>query len=201
MKDLDPQLEMKGLDEVILHCRECKLHKGRANAVPGHGRITNVKIVIVGEAPGRNEDLEGKPFVGSGGKLLNELLQNAGLDRNDLYITNIVKCRPPDNRKPDPDEIATCARTYLDKQLEILKPKLIVTLGGTALEYFTGKNKMGEAHGKLMSTKYGIPVLPTYHPAAVFRTRSYHELLQKDLMEIPAILARIKDKQTDLANF
>lgn len=198
---MDTQSKMDELDRAILGCNICKLHAGRTNAVPGYGRTKGVDLVIVGEAPGRNEDLEGRPFVGSGGKLLDELLQNAGLDREDLYITNIVKCRPPDNRKPEPDEVATCTENYLDKQLEILKPRLIVTLGATALEYFTGKNKMGESHGKVMMTKYGIPLLPTYHPAAVFRTRSYRDLLQKDLMQIQTILARTRDKQTDLTNF
>ena len=198
---MDTESRINELDRAIMGCKMCKLYTGRTNTVPGYGRTEKVEIVIVGEAPGRNEDLEGKPFVGSGGKLLDELLQNAGLNRDDLYITNIVKCRPPENRKPEPDEVETCTKNYLDRQLEILKPRLIVTLGATALEYFTGKTKMGESHGKVMMTKYGIPLLPTYHPAAVFRTRSYRDLLQKDLMAIRAILARTGDKQADLTSF
>lgn len=192
---------MDELDSAIVGCKLCKLHAGRTNAVPGHGQVKNVELVIIGEAPGKNEDVEGKPFVGSGGKLLDELLQNAGLNRNDLYITNIVKCRPPGNRRPEQDEVAICTKNYLDKQLEILKPRLIVTLGATALEYFTGLSKMGESHGKLTTTKDGVPLLPTYHPAAIFRTRSYRELLQKDLMKIPAILAGMKERQTILSSF
>ncbi|MDG7001709.1 MAG: uracil-DNA glycosylase, partial [Nitrososphaerota archaeon] len=162
---MDRTTRMKEMDRVILGCRLCRLHAWRTSAVPGHGRIEDVEAVIIGEAPGRNEDLEGKPFVGSGGKLLDELLKKAGLDRKEVYITNVVKCRPPENRKPEKDEVEICTKNYLDKQLEVLKPLLIVTLGATALEYFTGKKKMGEFHGKLTNTKYGIPLLPTYHPA------------------------------------
>lgn len=198
---MDRTKRMKELDRIILGCRLCKLHTGRTNAVPGHGRIEDVEVVIVGEAPGRNEDLEGKPFVGSGGRLLDELLKKAGLDRKEVYITNVVKCRPPENRKPEHDEVEICTKSYLDKQLEILRPLLIVTLGATALEYFTGKKKIGEFHGKLTNTKYGIPLLPTFHPAAIFRNPSYRDLLQKDLMEIPAILSRMRERQTDLTNF
>lgn len=192
---------MKELDKAILRCDLCRLHIGRNNAVPGYGRIEKVEVVIVGEAPGRNEDLEGKPFVGSGGKLLDELLQKAGLDRKEVYITNVVKCRPPDNRKPEQDEVEICTKNFLDKQLEILRPLMIVTLGATALEYFTGKKKIGEYHGKLLNVKHGIPLLPTYHPAAIFRTPSYRDLLQEDLMEVSAILSKLRERQTELTHF
>lgn len=198
------QSEMREIDRTILSCKLCKLFRGRTNAVPGFGQIGNVEVVIIGEAPGRNEDLEGRPFVGSGGKLLDEVLQNAGLARDEVYITNVVKCRPPNNRKPESDEISICTKNYLEKQIAILKPLLVVTLGATALEYFTGKNKMGESHGQLTKTSSGIPMLPTYHPAAVFRTPSYRDLLQEDLKQIPDILVLLKqrkEKQTDLASF
>ncbi|MGA2874060.1 MAG: uracil-DNA glycosylase [Nitrososphaerales archaeon] len=196
---------MKELDEAILGCHLCKLAEGRTNAVPGSGLVQNVEVVFVGEGPGRNEDREGKPFVGAGGKLLDELLRNAGLDRDQVYITNIVKCRPPNNRKPEDDEVETCTSTYLERQLAILKPLLVCTLGATALEYFTGKNKMGESHGKLTKTKNGIPLLPTYHPAAIFRNQSYRELLQEDLKTIPEVLTNLKkasrQKQTTLTSY
>lgn len=196
---------MKILDEAILRCKLCKLSTTRTNAVPGTGLVENVEVVFVGEGPGRNEDLEGKPFVGSGGKLLDELLSNAGLDRNRVYITNIVKCRPPNNRKPDDDEVKICTSNYLERQIEILKPLVVCTLGATALEYFTGKKKMGEAHGKLTKTKGGITLLPTYHPAAIFRNPSYRELLQVDLKRINAIISEVKkngsEKQTSLTNY
>ena len=196
---------MKELDEAILGCHLCKLARGRTRAVPGSGLVENVEVVFVGEGPGRNEDQEGKPFVGAGGKLLDELLRNAGLDRDRVYITNIVKCRPPNNRKPEDDEVEICTSTYLERQLAILKPLLVCTLGATALEYFTGKSKMGESHGRLTRTKSGIPLLPTYHPAAIFRNQSYRELLQADLKTIPGLLSTLKktppEKQTTLTGY
>ncbi|MHB1867850.1 MAG: uracil-DNA glycosylase [Nitrososphaerales archaeon] len=202
---MNPQSEMKRLDKAILDCKLCKLWSTRTNAVPGTGKIEDVEVVFVGEGPGRNEDLEGKPFVGSGGKLLDELLNIAGLDRNLVYITNIVKCRPPKNRKPEDDEVATCTSNYLEKQIEILKPLVVCTLGATALEYFTGEKKMGVAHGKITKTKGGIVLLPTYHPAAIFRNPSYREILQADLKKIKAIISDVKknksEKQTSLTNY
>ena len=178
-------LLMNQMDEKISSCILCRLCKTRTKAVPGSGNIDNPAIVFVGEAPGRNEDLQGKPFVGRGGKLLDELLQSAGLERNQVYITNIAKCRPPKNRKPKPDEIEICTSNYLERQLAMLKPKIICALGGTALEYFTGEKKMGPNHGKFVhARKSDIPVLPTYHPASIFRNRSLKPLLQDDLKKV-----------------
>ncbi|MGI0090550.1 MAG: uracil-DNA glycosylase [Nitrososphaerales archaeon] len=195
--------EMKELDEKIIACQLCKLSKSRTCAVPGTGLVENVELVLVGEAPGRNEDLKGRPFVGSGGRLLDELLGKAGLQRGELYITNIVKCRPPNNRKPEREEIEICTQNYLEIQLAILKPKLICSLGATALEYFIGEKKMGQAHGRLTKAKNGIPLLPTYHPASVFRNQAFRELLSEDLARIPKILSalRAEEKQTSLSNF
>jgi uracil-DNA glycosylase len=180
---------MRKLDEQIKNCKLCRLCESRTNAVPGSGNLKNPLVIFVGEGPGRNEDLHGKPFVGSGGKLLDQLLMTAGLARDQVYITNIVKCRPPKNRKPKPDEIKICTSNYLDKQIEILAPKLICTLGATALEYFTGEKKMGPNHGKLtVAHKSGLPLLATYHPASVFRNRSLKDLLEADLKKIPKII-------------
>jgi uracil-DNA glycosylase len=179
---------MKQMDEKINSCKLCRLCETRTKAVPGSGNIENPNVVFVGEGPGKNEDLQGKPFVGIGGKLLDELLQSAGLERNQVYITNIVKCRPPKNRRPKPDEIEICTSNYLENQLAILKPKIICTLGATALEYFTGEKKMGTNHGKLVhSQKSEIPVLPTYHPASIFRNRSLKMLLEADLKRVSEI--------------
>jgi uracil-DNA glycosylase len=193
---MDSATQMKKIDDQIINCTLCRLAKGRTRAVPGTGPKENVQVVLVGEAPGRNEDLEGKPFVGAGGKLLDSLLTNAGLRREDVYITNIVKCRPPENRKPLEDEVKICTSNYLDEQLALLKPKLVCTLGATALEYFTGKKRMGEARGMITKAKGGFALLPTYHPAAVFRNPSYRELLQEDLKKIPRFL--VKSGQTKL---
>lgn len=200
---MDSASAMKLLDEMICACQLCKLSTGRTNAVPGTGPVEGVDLVMVGEAPGRNEDQEGRPFVGAGGKLLDELLASAGLDRSKIYITNAVKCRPPENRKPEDDEVKTCTTNYLEKQLSLLKPILICTLGATSLEYFTGKTKMGEARGKLITSRNGIPLLPTYHPAAVFRNPSYRALLEADLKLIPELLSSQKKKgnQTTLTSY
>ena len=122
---------------------------------------------------------------------MDELLKKARLEREDVYITNIVKCRPPNNRKPERDEVEICTSNYLEKQVELLKPELICTLGATALEYFTGEKKMGENHGKrLRARKSGVALLATYHPASVFRNRSLRALLQKDIEKIPKMLAK-----------
>ena len=182
---------MRELDERIANCRLCRLCESRTHAVPGSGNVENPQVVFVGEGPGRNEDLQGKPFVGSGGKLLDQLLNNASLERSQVYITNIVKCRPPKNRKPKPDEVETCTSNYLEKQIELLRPKLICTLGATALEYFTGEKKMGDNHGKLFVAKLsGLPLLATYHPASVFRNGSLRALLQDDLKKIPELIRK-----------
>lgn len=150
------------------------------------------KLMIIGEAPGRNEDLKGRPFVGAGGKILDSLLEEARLERKDVFISNIVKCRPPHNRKPERDEIDTCTSNYLELQIKLLKPRLICTLGATALQYFTGEKSMGENHGKLTDSKSGLRIYPTYHPAAIFRNPPLKKVLDEDLKKIPSILAEIE---------
>jgi uracil-DNA glycosylase len=188
--------QVSKIDSNIKKCTLCLLHEGRTKSVPGDGPIHNLDVMIVGEAPGRNEDLAGKPFVGSGGKLLDSILKEAGLNRSEVYVTNIVKCRPPKNRKPKNDEIEMCTSNYLENQIDLLKPKLICTLGATALHYFTGETHMGESHGKLVRSKRnGYAIFPTYHPAAIFRSRPLKEVLQKDVRRIPSILKKIKDEK------
>ena len=147
------------------HC--CALCPGRTNAVPGEGSAT-AKLFLVGEGPGATEDAQGRPFVGQAGTLLNGILEAIEIPRESVYITNIVKCRPPQNRKPLPDEIAACI-PYLHRQIEIIKPKVILALGGTAGEAMLGMRKsLGELRGKV-HTYNGIPLVVTYHPAALLR--------------------------------
>lgn len=189
--------KLASIDSEIVRCTKCRLHEGRTHAVPGEGP-PEVDLMIVGEAPGRNEDIAGKPFVGSGGRLLDSILKNGGIDRREVYITNVVKCRPPNNRKPKDDEVETCTSNYLDRQIEILKPKLVCTLGATSLEYFTGEKKMGENHGRLqMSKRIGTQILPTYHPAAIFRNGSLRKTLEEDVKKIPLILKDLNTKRKD----
>ena len=149
----------------------CGLCPGRTNAVPGVGN-PNAKMVLVGEGPGATEDAQGLPFVGQAGTLLNGILEAIEVPRDSVYITNIVKCRPPQNRKPLPDEIAACI-PYLHRQLEIIRPKVIVALGSTAAEAMLGVRKsLGELRGKV-HTYNGIPLIVTYHPAALLRNPNW----------------------------
>ena len=147
------------------HC--CALCPNRTNAVPGEGN-PSAQLFLVGEGPGATEDAQGRPFVGQAGNLLNGILEAIELPRDSVYITNIVKCRPPQNRKPLPDEIAACI-PYLHRQIEIIKPKVILALGSTAGEAMLGVRKsLGELRGKV-HTYNGIPLVVTYHPAALLR--------------------------------
>ena len=198
----DVDKEISELNKKIGVCKLCRLCEGRTKAVPGSGPIHNLELMLVGEGPGRNEDLQGEPFVGAGGKLLDSILSLAGLGRSQVFITNVVKCRPPENRKPFEDEVGICTSNYLERQIDLLKPKLICTLGATALEYFTGEKSMGAARGKLTKTKNGVPLLPTYHPAAILRNPSLKPLLEEDVRKIHPILKQLKEeKQEDLGKF
>jgi len=191
----DPVLSfqvMEDLDTLIRGCTLCELFRSRTKAVPGEGKTRSPELMIVGEAPGRNEDLKGRPFVGAGGKLLDSLLEKAGLRREDVFITNVVKCRPPKNRKPKPEEIEICAKHYLENQIKLVSPKLVCTLGATALQYFTGEKTMGSNHGKLLESKSGYKVYPNYHPAAIFRNRPLKQVLDEDLTRIPSILKQFE---------
>ena len=181
------------IDAKIRTCTLCRLHENRTNAVPGTGKTIDLDLMIVGEGPGRNEDAAGKPFVGPGGRVLDSMLREAGLERPEVYITNIVKCRPPENRKPLDDEIETCASHYLENQIELLKPKLICTLGATSLEYFTDETNMAKNHGRLLRSKKGLAIFSTYHPAAVFRNNSLRQVLREDIKKIPSVLKELTE--------
>jgi DNA polymerase len=167
------------LDEIsseIRSCKKCVLSVTRTNAVPGVGSPFT-DIMFVGEGPGANEDEKGEPFVGAAGQLLDKLLAMIGLDRASIFITNIVKCRPPQNRTPQPDEIKIC-RPYLDAQIAMIRPKIVVTLGSPAAATLLGRSVvMGSVHGK-MEVRDGIRFFPTYHPAAYLHKRS-PELLEQ----------------------
>jgi DNA polymerase len=168
------------------HC--CGLCAGRTNAVPGEGS-PNAKLFLVGEGPGATEDAQGRPFVGQAGNLLNGILEAIEIPRDSVYITNIVKCRPPQNRKPLPDEIAACI-PYLHRQLEIIRPKVIVALGGTAGEALLGVRKsLGELRGKV-HTYNGIPLIVTYHPAALLRNPNWKKPTWDDVRIARQLLDR-----------
>lgn len=158
---------MREVEEEIWACSKCHLHAGRQKAVPGEGKI-DADIMFIGEGPGVQEDLEGRPFVGRAGQLLTRMLAAIQLRREEVYITNIVKCRPPENRVPLPDEVATCF-PYLERQIDVIRPLIIVCLGGPAIQALI---KTGLGITKLRGSFHryrDIPVLATYHPAAVLR--------------------------------
>ena len=172
-------------------CTRCRLHETRTKAVPGEGH-PDTEVVFVGEGPGFNEDRQGRPFVGQAGTLLEELLLRIGWTRRDVFIANVVKCRPPDNRDPEPDEIAACA-PYLTRQLEAIDPALVVTLGRFSMARFNPGAKISQVHGtyKEPAPQSGAPdalVYYLYHPAAALRDPGVKEQSYKDIAGVPAAL-------------
>jgi len=170
------------IDEVrylINNCRLCKLHKARTKPVPGEGNSA-ATIMFVGEAPGRKEDELGKPFVGSAGKILDEVLVKAGIDRSKIFITNIVKCRPPDNRVPQLDETTACITNYLQRQIQIIRPRVICILGSTALESLLGMKSILINRGKTVY-RNNIKYFLTIHPAATIYNGKLRSYLEKDM--------------------
>ncbi len=166
-------------------CTRCPLAAGRTLAVPGEGN-PRTDVLLVGEGPGGREDATGRPFVGPAGQLLTELLGAIGWERKDVFITNVVKCRPPGNRDPQPDEISACG-AYLTRQEQALEPAVIVTLGRYSLQRYLPGARIGEAHGRLRRGG-GRFVFPMYHPAAALHQSSLRETLFRDIRGLPAAL-------------
>jgi len=173
------------LDRVIGNCKNCRLWRTASNAVPGEGHAEAV-VMFVGEAPGFHEDRQGRPFVGRAGQLLDKLLARVGLRREDVYITNVVKHRPPENRAPNKDEVRTCL-PYLLRQIQVVNPKVIVPLGRFALEIFIKDQTISKVHGQLFKAN-GRLVFPLYHPAAALRSESVLHELEKDFSGLPKVL-------------
>ena len=174
--------ELKQIEEVVKKCNKCKLCQTRNNTVFGEGN-TNAKIMFIGEGPGADEDLQGLPFVGKAGKLMNQAFLGLGIKREDMYIANIVKCRPPQNRTPESDEIEACVE-YLKKQIMIIRPEKIVLLGNTALKaVFGNEYNITSVRGKWIEKK-GIKYMPTFHPAALLRDESKKIQFWNDLKNV-----------------
>jgi DNA polymerase len=167
-------------------CSKCNLCKGRTRAVPGEGS-TSAKILFIGEGPGMVEDRQGRPFVGPAGLFLEELLESINLKRSDVFITNVVKCRPPNNRDPLPEEIAAC-NEYLDRQIAALKPRVIVTLGRFSMAKFFGSEKISAIHGRARK-KDGYICIAMYHPAAGLHQNSLKDVIREDFKKIPLVIA------------
>lgn len=197
---------LKEIEVSIKTCTKCRLCKTANNPVPGEGNI-NSKVVFIGEAPGYYEDMSGRPFVGRAGKLLDTSLNEIGYKRSDVWIGNIIKHRPPENREPLPDEISSCA-SYLDLQLKLISPVLIVTLGRYAMNYFFPNGKISQDRGNLIKIGSNY-IYPLYHPAAALRSTGVLEEFRKDFHKIPEMLEKAeellssggsensKDKSTD----
>ncbi|MFH1375888.1 MAG: uracil-DNA glycosylase [Patescibacteria group bacterium] len=191
MTSEEKQSALTELASEIASCQKCKLHEQRTNTVPGVGN-PDADVMFIGEGPGRDEDLQGEPFVGAAGKFLTQMIESLGWIRNDVYIGNIIKCRPPDNRDPEPDEVDTCW-DYLEKQIEIIEPKLIVLLGRHSMNRFLPGFKISDAHGKPVRRKDGRIYLPLYHPAAALYSPSQKEVHLADFAKIPKILEKISE--------
>ena len=181
-----PEDSLKAIALEVVSCRKCRLCVTRRNAVPGEG-ASSARVMFVGEAPGEKEDFEGRPFVGAAGKLLTELLNSIGLSRDEVFITNTVKCRPPNNRPPRKDELAAC-REYLDRQLRLVRPRVICPMGNSAIHRLINPDQsVSELHGIPLEIG-GRTFFPMYHPAAALYTFSLRGVLEEDFRKLRAIL-------------
>lgn len=178
----------------MLTCQECSLAKGRTRVVPGEGPA-QIDVMFIGEAPGFNEDKQGRPFVGPAGQFLEELLAIAGLKRGQVYICNVIKCRPPNNRDPLPTEIASCSH-WLDSQINLLAPKIIVTLGRYSMARWFAGQSISKIHGRPV-VKDGTVIFPMYHPAAALHQQSLRATIEDDMSKLPAILDDVRKKQEE----
>lgn len=169
----------------IRECTDCQLHEERTHAVPGAGPA-HARILFLGEGPGAQEDQQGLPFVGRSGQFLDELLESIGLSREQVFITNVIKCRPPGNRDPRGHEVRACT-THLDRQLDLIRPRLIVTLGRFAMRRFFSDGRISEIHGQARRID-GIAILPLYHPAAALYRGSLRSVVREDFRRIPELL-------------
>src|SRR5215831_20234553 len=176
---------LKEVAAEVSTCTKCNLCKGRTKAVPGEGN-PHARVMLIGEGPGFHEDKQGRPFVGPAGHFLDELLASINLKRSDVFITNVVKCRPPDNRDPLPEEINAC-NDYLDRQIAAIKPQVIVTLGRYSMAKFFGNEKISTIHGRARK-KDGYIYIAMYHPAAGLHQASLKDTIRSDFKKIPMII-------------
>ncbi len=200
MTDAERRAALEAISDEIRVCTRCRLHEGRTRAVPGEGN-PETEVVLVGEGPGVNEDRQARPFVGRAGDLLVRLLGSIGWRREDVYITNVVKCRPPENRDPQPDEIAACA-PYLRRQLEVLDPALVVTLGRHSMGRFMPGARISQVHGTVrpVDPKTGARdalVFAMYHPAAALRTPDIERASYADVAAVPAALLAARRRREE----
>ena len=182
------------LNEEITACRDCELFRHRTRVVPGEG-AEEANLLFIGEAPGWHEDQQGRPFIGPAGQFLDQLLASIGLRREQVYIANVIKCRPPQNRDPLPTEIEACSK-WLSRQVEIICPRMIITLGRYSLARYFPNESIGKIHGK--PRKEGdIIYYPMYHPAAALHQGSLRRIIEEDMLKIPQLLTRFAELPQD----
>ena len=182
------------LCQEVIACRDCELAQYRTKVVPGEG-AEDADLLFIGEAPGWHEDQQGRPFVGPAGQFLDQLLASIGLYREEVYIANVIKCRPPQNRDPLPAEIQSCCK-WLDRQIEIIQPQVIVTLGRYSLARYFPNQSISKIHGK--PRKSGdVIYYPMYHPAAALHQGSLRKTIETDMLKIPQILAQGEELAPD----
>jgi DNA polymerase len=189
-------LSLAELNTRILVCTACALSEKRTRAVPGEGP-SSIRVMFIGEAPGEQEDRQGRPFVGPAGQFLNELLAAAGLKRETVFITNVVKCRPPANRDPLPGEVEACSG-YLERQVVLLKPKVIVTLGRHSMARYFPNETISRIHGRPKRVG-GVLYFPMYHPAAALHQGGLRQVLLEDMAKLPGILKEV-EKAVEVAS-
>jgi uracil-DNA glycosylase family 4 len=188
MTKQERQKRMHELDEEIRVCVRCPLHQSRTHAVPGEGPV-GAEVFFIGEAPGDKEDRLGQPFVGPSGMLLNRLLETAGLSRQEVYITSCVKCRPPNNRTPHAGELNTCQAAWLNRQIDLVNPQIIVLLGRVALQQvLKDRRSLRQIHGEVVAQN-GRRYFLTYHPAVAFRVPETKESMEEDMAALKQLLA------------
>jgi len=184
--------KLENIRQQVTKCTKCDLSKTRNKSVPGKGNF-KADVIFVGEAPGKNEDVEGEPFIGIAGKKLSIALENAGITRNEVYITNIVKCRPPKNRVPTTTERNTC-QNYLEKEIEIIKPKIICILGNTAFNSVLNGNEITKFRGKIARKNNQLYFL-TIHPAATIYNQKLIKMLKKDMKKLFKLTKELKNQK------
>jgi uracil-DNA glycosylase family 4 len=189
----NPRADLAELTRSIMQCQQCRLHESKTNYVPGEGSA-HPDIIFIGEGPGQTEDQFGRPFIGNAGQLLDKIIEKMGYQREDVFIGNVVKCRPPNNREPLADEVAACL-PFLRRQIELLVPKIIVCLGKVALNNLLGtSHSMGRIRGQLLSFN-NIPLIPTYHPSYILHKKVKEEIshakreVWEDMQKVLAIIA------------
>jgi uracil-DNA glycosylase family 4 len=194
LPEKNSRADLAELNRSILQCRQCRLHESKTHYVPGEGS-TRPDIIFIGEGPGQTEDQFGRPFIGNAGQLLDKIIEKMGYHREDVFISNVVKCRPPNNREPLADEVEACL-PFLRRQIELLAPKIIVCLGKVALNnLLKTSHSMGRIHGQQLSFNQ-IPLIPTYHPSYILHKKEKEEISQakrevwEDMQKVLAIIAK-----------